>query len=185
MRAWLYRVSQTAFNSLNQLKVTVRSAKGSYTAEEYSHFGSDSRPPEGMTAIYIKSQRDGDECIIGYLHKDRLAAVGEHRIFATDADNVFKFNIWLKSDGTGLIGDSDNPADYTNFAVKFNELKTEFNALKSDHNTLVQKWNSFCQQYAPGSPSTTGTPPSLAASQVTQNTSNIDNAKNEKLKYPT
>ena len=66
--------------------------------------------------------------------------------------------------------------------VKFNELKIEFNKLKDDHNTLANKWNTFCTAYVPGSPTVVGLPPTLTTSTVIANNSNIDNAKNDKIK---
>lgn len=173
----LLRITGTSFNKLKQRVVKViGSSKSTLTAEEYSSFGIDSNPPKDLTAIYMRTEADGDECIIGYLLKDKLAEVGETRLFSTDSDLGLKSYVWLKNDGTILInGDNNN-------AVLFNELKTEFNKLKQDHNTLVQKWNAFCSAYAPGSPSSLGTPPTLATSTVTANSSNIDNAKNAKIK---
>jgi hypothetical protein len=146
-------------------------------------FGVDSNPTEDKVGIYARSQTNGKYYIIGVINTASLAEVGETRLFSTDANGQLKFNIWLKNNGEGLIGTSDEPADYTNFAVRFNELKQEFNKLKADHNELVSKWNAFCGSYVPGGPTLVGTPPTLASSTVSANTSDIDQAKNSKVKF--
>lgn len=178
-RAKLLRVDGSSFNKLKQLVLKVLGAKSTYTAEEYAPHGTDSRPVKGMTAIYMRSERDGDECIIGYLIKDRNAEIGEHRIFSTDQSGAFKFNVWLRADGKLLIGDSINPSAYTNNAVQFNELKVEFNELKAKFNALVSAYNTHVHPYVNGStPAVTSTTPTTG----TASTANIDNAKNAKIK---
>jgi hypothetical protein len=122
--------------------------------------------------------------MIGVLNKDRKAEVGELRIYCTDENGAFKFNIWLRADGTFLIGDSDTPEDYTNFAVKYNEAKQELDKVKTTLNELIQKWNAFCASYVPGSPSTTGSPPTLSTSTVSANSSDFSLLKNAKTKFP-
>lgn len=172
----LLNITQTLINSAGQLIVKVIGSRTAYTAVDVGPYGIDARPIKNTTAAYLPTQIDGDEIIIGYLVSNKKAAEGEVRFFSTDTDGNEKFYTWLRSDGTYSIGGENNNA------VKFNELKTEFNALKADHNTLVQKWNAFCTAYIPGSPILTGSPGTLAGSTVSANTSNIDNAKNDKIK---
>lgn len=179
----LLTVISSEFDKLKRLVVKSWNGKSvTVTAEEVSSYGIDSNPIKGMVAVYAKSEVDGAEVIIGYLNKGRVASIGETRLFSTDSNGELKANVWLKNNGDFLIGDSTNPEDYTNNAVKFNELKTEFNKLKADHNELVEKWNAFCASYVPGSPTTVGLPATLATSNVSANTSDIDNAKHSKIK---
>lgn len=154
-----------------------------YTAEEAGPWGMDARAIKGTVGLYAPTQRDGDELFLGWLIKDRLAEIGETRLFSTDANGVQKFNAWLRADGTMLLGDSITPADYANFAVLYNESLAENNKLKATINDLVQRWNAFCNAYTPGSPSTLGTPPTLTASTVTSNASDFTKIKNPKIKY--
>lgn len=172
------KVISTSINSLKQRVVKfLASGRGNVqTALEISPYGVDSNPIKGMIAIYGKTNNTGETIIVGYINKNQKAGIGEFRTFATDADGVEKFYTWMKADGTMEIG------GVANFAVKFNELKIEFNKLKDDHDDLVTKWNAFCTAYVPGSPSVTGLPPTLSTSTVTPNTSNIDQAKNDKIK---
>jgi hypothetical protein len=172
----LVKINSSALNSIGQrmMKFLRYGAKDVQTAIEGGPHGMDSRAVENSIAIYAKL--DEETVVIGYLLRDKLAEVGETRLYSTNTDGELKAYVWLKNDGImHLSGDND-------FAVSFNNLKTEFNALKADHNTLADKWNTFCAAYLPGSPSTLGTPPTLATSTVMPNASDIDNAKNTKIK---
>lgn len=158
------------------LKFAIKGPKDVQTAGEAMPFGLDSVPVKGIAALVLRTTEDGKIYIAGYLNKNQKSAIGEFRSFATNEDGVEVFYTWMKNDGTMEIGGDQN------FAVRFNELKTEFNKLKDDYNDLAQKWTAFASAYAPGSPSTTGTPPTLAGQNANQNTSNIDDSKNEKIK---
>lgn len=177
----LLRTTATRFNKYKQLLVKAISAKGTYEAEEYSSFGTDSRPPKDMTAIYIKTERDGDECIIGYLNKDRLAEIGDYRIFSTDDSAVLKTYIWLHNDGTIDIGGN------AKHMARFEELKTGFDQLKQDFNTLVTKYNSHIHPIINAIPA--ATPPGVVTSgptvtSGTPTTATIDPAKINEIKLP-
>lgn len=176
----LLSVLSTSLDSMSRIVIKAWNGKSdTRTAKQYGSYGLDSNPVKGIVALYGKTELDGAECILGYLNKNMLSDVGEFRIFSTDADGGFKFNLWLRADGTVLIGDSDAPADYINFLVNFNELKTEFDALKQSVNDLISKFNTHTHPYVnvvtPAVTSVTTTP-------ATPNSSNIDNAKNDKLK---
>lgn len=139
-------------------------------------FGFEGVPIKDMIALVAETSELGRNQVIGYIHKNVLAAAGESRMFSLDVNGTVKAYTWCKANGDLLLnGDS-------NFAVKFNELKTEYNSLKATVNDIAQKWSDFANNYAPGSPSTTGLPATLAGKAVAQNTSNIDNAKNTNIK---
>lgn len=176
------RITQSSYNKLKQLVYTVISARGTFTAEEYGPYGMDSRAPEDNAVLYDNTERDGDEVIIGVLNKDRKAEIGEVRLFCTDENGAFKFNVWLRADGTLFIGDSDQPSSFTNFAVKYNEALAEINKLKTTVDDVVQKWNAFATAYVPGGPTVVGSPPTLSTSMVTANNSDFTKMKNEKIK---
>lgn len=178
----LLRLTATSISDKAQLIIKAISARYTYTAPEYGSYGTDSRPVKDTSVAYSTTQIDGAEIILGCLNKNRKAEEGEHRLFCTDKDGVFKFNIWLRADGTLLQGNSEEPADYTNFATKYNESLQELNKIKSTLNTLVNNWNAFVLAYVPGSPSTVGTPPTLSGSDVPVNTSDFTLIKNENIK---
>jgi hypothetical protein len=103
---------------------------------EAAPYGTDSNPIKGMVAVYSKTSADGKAVIIGYLNKDQLADVGEHRTYSTDSDGALQFYIWQKNDGTCEIGgDDDN-------MVRYSKLEEAFNELKGDFNNLVTLFNS-------------------------------------------
>lgn len=176
----LLLVTQTTIDKLYRRVVKAwNGANDTRTAIEASPYGVDSNPVKDMVALYVKSEVNGKESIVGYYNKQQLAEVGEARIFSTNSTGAFKFNVWLRADGTVLIGDSNSPAAYINNAVQFNELKVEFNELKAKFNSLVTAYNSHVHPYVNGvTPAAT----SPTASQGTTSTANIDNAKNEKIK---
>lgn len=144
------------------------------TPIEASSFGVDSNPTEGKIAIYAQSPQKGKYYIIGYLNTNRKALVGETRLFSTNESGELQAYVWLRNNGQFLELNGDD-----NFAVKFNELKTEFNKLKTSYNNLVTVFNAHTHPYVNGvSPAVT----SPSATPGTSNTSNIDLAKNDKIK---
>jgi hypothetical protein len=167
------KVISTSFDTLNRLKVKFLRFGKSDVQEciEASPYGIDSNPIKDMIAIYAPTEQSGNNYIIGYLNKNRLAEIGENRLFSTDENGTLKAWIWLKNDGKiQVLGDSDN-------FVRYSKLEEAFNELKASHNELAEKWNTFATAYVPGSPATVGTPPTLATSIVQPNTSDISGAK--------
>ncbi len=143
------------------------------TCIESGPYGIDSNPVKDMIAVYAETSEKGKVAIVGYFNKNQKALTGELRLFSTDENGTEKFYTWLKNDGTIEIGGD------TNFAVKFNELKTEFNKLKQDFNDFVtQKYNIHTHPGVTSGNSSTLVTPTIG----TVNTSNIDNAKNDKIK---
>lgn len=143
---------------------------------EVSSYGIDSNPIPEMVALYSTTSEIGKPVIIGYINKNKVADVGEFRVFSTDDKGGVKTFVHLKNDGVMCLGgDSDN-------AVKYSELEKAFNQLKSDHDKLAQKWTKFCLGYVPGSPSVPGAPVTLATETVQKSTASITPAKNENIK---
>ncbi len=98
------------------------------TAAESVPYGIDSSPIKDMVAVYGFTASDDDQVVLGYINKAALAAQGEIRLFSTDADGAFKFNVWLQANGDCLIGDSKIPAAYVDNFVKWNVLNTALQA---------------------------------------------------------
>lgn len=173
----LLRITDSEINENGQLVVKAIGAKSTYTAEEYAPHGTDARPPKNTTALFSTTEAQGDEAMVGFLIVGRKAEIGEHRIFSTDANRNFKFNVWLRADGTCLIGDSDNPSEYTEFATLANELKTKLEEIKTSINNNATIYNAHTH-LDPVSGSTG--PPSALQSQ---NTSTFASIVNEKVKF--
>lgn len=134
----LVKLISTEIDRLNRRVATVlRFGKSDVqTCIQAGPYGMDSVPVADMVAIYGATQEKGKTVIIGYLNKNQLAAIGEHRIFSTDSNGALSTYIWLKNDGTMQIGGSAKNM------VRFQELEAGFNQLKSDFNNLVSAYNS-------------------------------------------
>lgn len=142
------------------------------TPLEASPYGIDSVPVKDLIAIYSETGQDGDTVIIGYLNKNRLADIGENRLFSTDENGVLSTFIWLKNDGTMEVGGD------TDFMVRFSELETGFNQLKSDLNSLISTFNTHVH---PGV--TVGAASTLITVTVeTPSNADISNAKIQEIK---
>lgn len=177
------KIYNTSFDALRRLipKFLVMGKSDVRTAVEAGPYGTDSNPVKDMIALYGQSETTGKQYIIGYLNKNRLAAGGEHRIFATDANGAFKFNVWLRADGTILIGDSDDPTSYTNFVVKYNELKTEYDKTKLYLTTLKTATLAVATALDALVPGTSTAFNTAMAGQVV---GDISSSKNPKIKTP-
>ncbi len=169
----LVSVISTAIDSVSRRIVKVlRYGKGDVqTCFDASPYGIDGNPIKGMVAVYSETNEKGKTVIIGYINKNKIAEVGELRLFSTDVNGIEKFYVCLKKNGTLELGGDGN------FAVKFNELKTEFNKLKADHNSLLNEYKAHIHSGGTISGSTGTT-----VSMLIDNNSNIDNAKNTKIK---
>ncbi len=96
---------------------------------ECAPFGVDATPPKGYKAIYAETGVKGKGVIIGYINTNQVAAIGEHRVYSTDADGKVKTYIHLKNDGTcELAGSVDN-------AVRYSELNKELQQFIQKVNT--------------------------------------------------
>lgn len=68
--------------------------------------------------------------------------------------------------------------------VKVGALVGRINDLENAHNDLVSKWNSFCSSYAPGSPASVGTPPTLSTQTLEPiNNTTVEHIENPKVKH--
>lgn len=129
---FLTRVISTTLDSVSRRITKIRTlGKSVETGIESSPYGVDSNPIAGMVAVYAETSDKGKQVIVGYINRNQLAAVGEHRTYSTDSNGVLKFYIWQKNDGTCEIGGN------TKHMTRFEELETGFNQLKSDFNSHV------------------------------------------------
>jgi hypothetical protein len=169
----LSKTISTQITKLYRSIKVLRYGNGDYqTPMEAMPYGFDSNPIKDMVAVYAPTAEKGKSVIVGYLNKNQKAGIGELRLFATDESGTEKFYTWMKADGTMEIGGD------TNYAVKFNELKTEFNNLKKSHNDLLTEYKTHVHPGVTVGMGSTG----ATVSTQTPNTSDIDNAKNDKIK---
>lgn len=104
--------------------------------EESAPFGFDSNPIKDMVAVYSPTEQNGQPVIIGYINKNQLSAVGESRIYSTDAAGELSFFLHLKNDGTAEFGGNSD------FLVRYSPLQTEVHRLRDDLNGLISKFNT-------------------------------------------
>lgn len=128
----LTKVLSTDFNGLKQriIKILRLGNTDVQTAKEASSYGVDSNPIAEMRAIYARTSDNSETFIIGYINKNQLAAVGEMRLYSTDANGALKFYTWLKNDGTyEMGGNADNAVRYaklnTALEEEVNKINTE------------------------------------------------------------
>lgn len=148
---------------------------GAKTADQVSSFGDDSAPLKDMIAIYAGTSEVGDNIILGYINKNQIAKPGEKRIFSLKEDGSISFEIYLKKDGSCVIG----PGAADN-AVRYSKLEQAFNQLKGEFNALVALYNAHVHVTPAGvpSPATPPVPPAQSS------TANIAPAKIDEVKVP-
>ena len=145
---------------------------------EASPFGLDSNPVKDTVGVFSSTTSNGQGVILGYVHANKKADVGEFRTYATDANGAEVFYTWIKADGTMEIGgDTDN-------MVRFSELKTAFDQLKSDFDSLVSSYNTHIHTTT----ATVGPSPTIfgvispTTSTGSPTTANIDPSKIDEIK---
>lgn len=142
------------------------------TASQATPFGIDSAPLKDMRAIFARTEERGRSVIVGYLLDNMLAQDGETRLFSLNSDGELQTYLWLKKDGTILLG-----GDAKNLA-RFQELKEGFDQLKADLNDLISKYNTHVHSGV-----TTGGGISGATTTTdTASTASIDDAKIDEIK---
>lgn len=139
------------------------------TPKEASPAGLDSCPIEDSRAIYIETSKKGSYAIIGYLTTEKIAEVGETRLFSTDETGALKMWLHLKNDGIAEFGGN------TKHLTRFEELQSGFNTLKTDFNNLVTLYNSHIHPTPSGASSPT-------VSVGTQSAADISGAKINEIK---
>ena len=169
----LVRIINTSVDDLGRRIVKFfRLGKTVETAMQAGAYGTDAQPIEDCIAVYAQTGVKGKSVIIGYINKNAIAAVGEHRLFSTDADGVVKFYIHLKNDGTCDIGGS------ANHMTRYEELETAFNELKSDFNTHVNNYNTHVHPGVLAGPASTA----VTVSVSTPSQADISGAKIDEIK---
>ena len=106
-------------------------------ASESMPWGYDGNPISNVNGVYCNTTTVGSPVVIGYINNKQKAETGESRIFATDNSGAFKYNVWLRNDGTVLIGDSDNPSAYTNNLIKWTEFNSVIQAYLTSQNSAI------------------------------------------------
>ena len=140
--------------------VNGRSRYDPRTGVDVAPFGIDSAPPEGWTAVYLPSECDDAQAVVGYVNEKAIMETGNTRLYSSG-----DLDIRVLADSTIEIGGN------TKNLVRFQELETGFNQLRSDLNTLITTYNTHTHPVVvAGSPgvasatTATGTPSSASIS---------------------
>lgn len=169
----IVRTINTSVDSLGRRLVKFfRLGKTVETAMQAGAYGTDAQPIKDAVAVYAQTGVKGKTVIIGYINKNAVADVGEHRLFSTDADGAVQFYIHLKNDGTCDIGGS------ANHMTRYEELETAFNELKSDFNTHVNNYNTHVHPGVLAGPASTA----VTVSVSTPSQADISGAKIDEIK---
>jgi len=128
------------------------------TPEHYSSPGDDSQPLPKDTAAVLPIEGTGTGAAVGYIDPKNLqkAKAGEKRIYARDEDGNELGSLWLKDNGECVLNEG------TDYAVKFNELKTAFDEFVSDFNGHSHSYIAPLHPAVPPAATTTGNPSTAA-----------------------
>lgn len=118
---------------------------------ELAPAGVDASPIKDDIAVYAETATSGKSLSLGIINKKQKAAPGEIRLYAVDASGNEVFNVWLKGDGSILVGDSTNPAAYINFLVKHTQLNTSLQTLATGINNNLTAIAAGLNAIVPGS----------------------------------
>lgn len=105
----LSKTESTRFNKIKNLLVKILGfgKKDIVECIEGQPFGIDSRPIKGQIAIIARTTGQED-VVLGYITKDRIAQVGETRLYSTDSNGALKAYVWAKNNGAlDLNGESN------------------------------------------------------------------------------
>ena len=146
----LGKVISTISGEYRKIKARFRGEMDVRTPYQLTPAQLDSNPIADMEPVYLRTANMNDPgYIIGYRLKNPIAAVGELRLFATDADGAEQTRVWLKADGKinlGGTGASDNPNHLIQREAMKTALDNYFLALNSAIGTGV---SSAGGTYAP------------------------------------
>ena len=177
----ILKITQAKVDALTRRVLTMFNGNvNTVTAVQYGPYGEDGNPVKDSVAVFANTELIGKDVCLGVMNKNAKAEPGERRGYATDANGNFKFNWWLRADGTILIGSSEVPAEYTNFAVKYNELKTDLDALKATVNANAAVFNSHTHILTLSAGTGTAAP---SVTQEQNNNTDFSNIKHSKIKY--
>lgn len=142
----LVKVLSTTVDSLQRrvVKALRMGKEDVQTSFDISSYGIDSNPIAGMIAVYEMTS-SGQTVIVGYINKNKLAGVGELRLYSTDANGTEKFFAWFKNDGTMQLGGTAHNL------VRFTPLQTGLQNQDTAINTELTKIAAAINAIVPGS----------------------------------
>jgi len=172
--AFLLSFTRSTSNDTPVSDVKVDRGGGSnITAEHFSSAGDDSHPLPKDSVVVVQIDGTGNGVVVGYLDpkNSQKAEKGEKRLYSRDENGDEKAEVWLKKNGEVVLNGG------TDYAVKYEELKTAYDELKDDLNSHIANWNTFAAAYVPGGPTVVGLPPTADISN--ESTADMSGSKVE------
>jgi len=161
-------------NGYRAIQVNALGGNDARTPQEMLPPGLDCVPVKDAKAYYMTTASfTSADIVLGYVNKSPKAQPGESRLYSTDTDGGFKYNVWLRAAGEVLIGDSDDPSDYDKHLTQYEALRSAFDDLKGKLNDLINKYNTHTHT---GVQTGSGTSAVTAATE-TPATSDMSSAK--------
>lgn len=136
----LVKVISSRLDSLGRLLVKFTGSGRDDTQEvvTVSSFGIDSVPIKDLIAIQAKTQVSGESVIVGFILKNRIANIGETRIYSTNENGDVQQYIHLKNDGTADFGGTgDFLTRYSPMAATIEEIQNDIATLKNVLSTWI------------------------------------------------
>jgi len=149
-------IGTSLVNGCRYIKAVVTGKSDVQETLQVTQFGIDSNPVDNINAVYANTLVNNLPVALGIIYdsgKYNIAEKGETRLFSTSGNGTLMFNVWLRADGSILIGQSPTPSDYVNFLIKWNEFDTTMQAYLTDLNEAIAALaTSAGGAYAPPTP---------------------------------
>jgi hypothetical protein len=136
----IVEIISTKLDALNRQIVKFRGSGRDDIQEvvSISQYGIDSVPVSKLIALQAKTQVSGESVIVGFILSDRVAEIGETRVYSTDEDGVLQTYIHLKNDGTiDFGGQGDFLTRFTPTEATIVEIQNDITTLKNILSTWV------------------------------------------------
>lgn len=178
MIALIRYISSSIADGLRRITVSRYGKYDTCETTEIAPPGYDAQPVPGQQGIYSDTSAYDTTIVFGYVNTNQKAAEGERRIYSTDNNGVLQYNVWLRNTGEVLLGESDNPEDYTNNLVKYNQLSTSLDNEAGQINTNFTQIATAIATLA----SALGLPPTPPLYTPTTVAADITTSKADKIK---
>ena len=168
-----FKKNRDGVNVRLMLQVQVTDSDDIQTVEYMAFPGEDSNPPDGSKVLIAD---------VGLAYKIAIAAddnvepsmlEGEKKLYSIDAGAISAFINLLQGGIIELNGNSD-------FAVRFNALKTAFDELRADFNSFITIFNTHLHGGVTAGGANTAIPTALGTSSA----ADMSGAKIDEIKVP-
>ena len=149
---------------------------GTDNAELYQSSGFHGKPQDGIECVVIDC--NGNNIVIAtndYRFNIEIQK-GETLVYSYDSSGILKAKLLFNASGELVLNDG------TDYAIKYNELKTAFDQLKSDFNNLITAYNAHIHPVPGVLAGTVTVPSSVTVSTGTPSTADMSSSKVAKVR---